>query len=78
MQLQSDGMPRHINPEWERAFTKSKVGYCDGKKIAGLNCGLYATLKPVYFAGRTMYLCGRCIQRLNQKRLGKTKPIPRY
>ena len=29
--------------------TRKKVGYCDGRKIASLNCDLYASLTPTFW-----------------------------
>jgi len=67
-----------VNPRWKRILTASKIGYCDGRKIASLKCHLFATLRPVYFGGKTIWLCGRCIEKLKKKRSIFTRPIPRY
>ena len=73
-----ESLPEFKNEKWGKIIGSSKTGYCDGRKIPSLKCNLYATLRPVYFAGKTIHLCGKCIAKLNKTQSKFTKPIPRY
>ena len=73
-----DGLPQFQNDKWKRVMGNVKFGYCDGRNISSLKCKLYASLRPVYYRGKTIYLCGKCEAKLKKIKPRGVRPIPRY
>jgi len=66
-----------IYDDWKTQLDDSKVGECQGHKVAFFGgCRIFAVLRKVYFGGGTLWLCGRCIQKVKVlKRIRARYPV---
>jgi len=62
-------LKRNSGIKWKDILTSSRVMYCQGSTIPFLKCKpLYAMCRPVYVAGKTHFLCGRCVDKVKKLR----------